>query len=75
MVGYYCFFLKAIAFLFIIWYNVGTKDLVQRRYTMKKYESPELLLILAETYDVITASGNSGSTPADDDEKNWTPFY
>ena len=42
---------------------------------MKKYESPELLLILAETCDIITASGNSGSTPADDDEKNWTPFY
>ena len=43
---------------------------------MKKYESPELLLILAEPCDVITASGNTGGgSSADDDEKNWTPFY
>ena len=42
---------------------------------MKKYEAPELVLILAETCDIITVSGNSGSTPDDDDEKNWTRSY
>ena len=40
---------------------------------MKKYETPELLLVYADVCDVITAS--SGSSSADDDEKIWTPYY
>ena len=36
---------------------------------MKKYESPELLMIMLSTADVITASN-----VADDDE-GWTDFY
>ena len=36
---------------------------------MKKYESPELWIIMLSTADVITASNVA------DDDKDWTDFY
>jgi hypothetical protein len=50
-------------------YKISINIKCEKENTMKKYESPEIFIIMFAAEDVITASNDAN------DDSQWTDFY
>jgi hypothetical protein len=64
---------KLLHFLFVcgkmVVYKISVNIKCEKENTMKKYESPEIFIIMFAAEDVITASNDAN------DDSQWTDFY